>query len=98
MMTKDKMKELNIDSLYVAEAVHKTHIDLNEKGTKAAAVTYFGVYKNTSVAEPRQPKIINVELNKSFIYMIRDKESKEILFIGVVDKPNEWKASTCDNL
>ncbi|MCR4581425.1 MAG: hypothetical protein K5666_02815 [Bacilli bacterium] len=98
MMTKDKMKELNIDSLYVAEAVHKTHIDLNEKGTKAAAVTYFGVYKNTSVAEPRQPKIINVELNKSFIYMIRDKESKEILFIGVVDKPNEWKSSTCDNL
>ena len=84
----------NIESLYVGEAIHKTHIDLNEKGTKAAAVTYFGTYKATS-REPKEKEIVNIEFNKPFIYIIRDKETKEMLFFGTVYEPNEWNGSTC---
>ena len=58
-MTRDNMKEYNFNNLYVGEAIHKTHIELNEVGTKAAAVTYFGIYKETSFFNPNEPKIIN---------------------------------------
>ena len=80
--------------LYVSTAIHQTYIDLNEKGTKAAAVTYFGMDKN---AMPQQKDVKKIEFNKPFIYMIRDTKTKEILFFGVVEKPNAWKGSTCSN-
>lgn len=83
----------NIVSLYVGEAIHKTHIDLNEKGTKAAAITYFGMFKNSMISKEKE--IINIEFNKPFIYIIRDKLTKEILFFGVVYEPNIWNGSTC---
>ena len=86
------MNEANIDNLYIGDAVHKTYIDLNEKGTKAAAVTFFG-FKATAAAE--SPDIVEINLNKSFLYMIRDTKTKTVLFVGVVNSPNEWKGSTC---
>ena len=82
-----------IPNLYVGEAIHKTHIDLNEKGTKAAAVTYFGMYKATSVM--KQPERVKVTFDKPFMYMIRDSKTKEILFFGTVYEPNKWNGSTC---
>ena len=90
-----KMIELK-QNVYVEKAVHKTHIELNEVGTKAAAVTYFGMDKNTALPM-EQPKIVNIKFNKPFIYMIREKNSKELLFFGVVYEPNIWKGSTCSN-
>ena len=95
IIKKDNLKKLGKDNLYVSDAIHKTYIDLNEKGTKAAAVTYFGI--KASGAYIGDFKIIDIELNKPFMYMIRDVETKEILFMGSVYEPNEWKGSTCSN-
>jgi len=81
------------ESVYISNAIHKTHIELNEEGTKAAAITYFGF---DASAHEEEPKIYKIEFNKTFIYMIRDKETKEILFFGVVDEPNTWEGSTCE--
>ena len=86
-------KSNNIDRLYVSEAIHMTHISLNEKGTKAAAVTYFGVDKATALEDKKEK--IDITFNNPFMYMIRDSKTKEILFFGVVENPNEWKGSTC---
>ena len=80
------------DSLYVSTAIHKAYIDLNEKGTKAAAVTYFGLDKN-AVAE--RTNNFTVNFNKPFMYLIRDKETKDIIFAGTVYTPNVWNGSTC---
>ncbi len=85
-----------IRNLYVGTAIHKTHIDLNEKGTKAAAVTFFGLMKATSAYVPEEPEIINIEFNKPFIYIIRDARTKEMLFFGVVYEPNKWEGPTCE--
>ena len=82
-----------IENIYVGEAIHKTHIDLNEKGTKAAAVTYFGMYKNTAM--PKIKEKIEIKFDKPFIYMIKDTKTNEMLFFGVVYEPNEWNGSTC---
>ena len=82
------------ENFYVSDAIHKTHIDLNEKGTKAAAVTAFIIDKNTAM--PTEPsKIIEIKFNKPFAYMIRDTKTKEILFFGVVYEPLKWEGSTC---
>lgn len=84
-----------IPNLYVGEAIHKTHIDLNEKGTKAAAVTYFGMFKATGMLKEKET--VRVTFDKPFLYMIRDKESKEVLFFGTVYEPNKWVGSTCSS-
>lgn len=84
-----------IGNIFVGEAIHKTHIELNEKGTKAAAVTYFSVFTNGSLKEEKRK--VKIIFNKPFIYMIRDSETKEILFFGTVYEPNEWNGSTCSN-
>ena len=88
-----KMIELKYN-VYVETAVHKTHIELSETGTKAAAVTYFGMDKNSAIIM-EQPKIINIKFDKPFVYMIREKNTGELLFFGAVYEPNIWKGSTC---
>ena len=93
MMTREEMQKNNIDNLYVSTAVHKTHIELNEMGTKAAAVTFFGIDKNSAIMQ--EPKKVTIKFNKPFLYIIRDKETKEMLFFGVVKKPNIWEKTTC---
>ncbi len=90
-----KMIELD-ENVYVGEAVHKTKIELNEKGTKAAAVTYFGMFKATGMIESDFEEV-NIKFNKPFIYMIREKNTGEILFFGEVFEPNKWNGSTCSN-
>ena len=88
-------KMVNDISVYVSEAIHKTHIELSETGTKAAAVTYFGMMGTTALPEVKEQ--INIKFNKPFMYIIRDTETKEMLFVGTVYEPNEWKGSTCSN-
>ena len=88
-------KMVNDISVYVSEAIHKTHIELSETGTKAAAVTYFGMMETTALPEVKEQ--INIKFNKPFMYIIRDTETKEMLFVGTVYEPNEWKGSTCSN-
>ena len=99
IVSRDTMRKMAVENIYIDTAIHKTYIDLNEKGTKAAAVTYFGLAEATSVGEDRpEPKVIEVKFDKPFIYMIRDSKTKEILFFGVVRVPNVWKGSTCSKI
>ena len=81
--------------VYVSDAVHKTHIELSETGTKAAAVTYFGMDEATAL--PEEKKDVYITFDKPFMYIIRDVETKEMLFVGTVYEPNEWKGTTCSN-
>ena len=90
--TKIIPRNSNIENVYVGDAVHKTHIDLNENGTKAAAVTFFGMYSSTAIQENES---INIVFNKPFIYMIRDAKTKEMLFFGTVYEPNKWNGNIC---
>ena len=83
------------ENVYVGEAIHKTHIELNELGTKAAAVTYFGMFKATGIME-KDYKEIDIKFNKPFIYLIRERNTNEMLFFGTVFEPNIWKGSTCN--
>jgi serpin B len=69
-------------NLYVSEAIHKSVIELNENGTKAAAITYFGMSKNSMM--PLEKEVINIKFNKPFLYIIKDKNSDNIWLFGKV--------------
>lgn len=73
--------EMAENNLSISRVIHKTHITVNEKGTKAAAVT--GVtMKNTAVLTPATTK--EVVLDRPFVYMILDNENNMPVFIGMV--------------
>jgi serpin B len=67
--------------LLISDVIHKTYIDVNEKGTEAAAVTVI-VMRNTSVGPPTV-----LRLDRPFLFAITENSSKSILFIGRVGKP-----------
>ena len=69
--------------IYVDSAIHEIRIIVNEKETKAAAVTMFGL-KATS-AMPESP--ITFKADHPFCYVIRDKELGINLFTGIVRNP-----------
>ena len=95
IISEELREKNNMDNIYVDEAIHKTYIELSESGTKAAAVTYFGVLEASSM-EKEEPKVIEIEFDKPFVYMIRDKKNKELLFFGVVYEPNDYKERKCE--
>ena len=85
-----KMVELEKTNgnIFVNDALHKADIDFSEKGIKAAAVTVFSVYAN-ALMEDQKPEEINID--KPFLFLIRDKKTKEIWFTGAVYEPNLWE-------
>ena len=74
--------------LYVDKVIHKTKIELNETGTKAAAVTIVAVDKNTAL--PPEKLNIHIDFNRPFVYLIKEKNSDTIWFFGTVYEPLKW--------
>ena len=95
IITSENLSKNNLGNIYVDTAVHKAVIEINEKGTKAAAITYFGMKNVTAIEEDK--KIVSIEFNKPFVYIIRDSKTHEILFMGAVYEPNKWNGSTCSD-
>lgn len=69
----------------ITKAIHKTYIDVDEEGTEAAAVTVIGI--EPTVAGPSEPIIINID--HPFIYIIQEKSSGAILFMGLMNDPSQ---------
>ena len=66
---------------WIDNVIHKTHIELCESGTKAAAVTVV-IMRANGVSEPRETK--TVVLDRPFLFMIYDRSNDLPLFIGAV--------------
>ena len=67
-------------NLYIGEIVHKTKIDLDEQGTKAAAVT--GIFMRDNAIHM---DVKTVTLNRPFVYAIVDNATNLPVFIGAVN-------------
>jgi len=74
--------------LFVSDALHKADIEFTEKGVKAAAVTVFAVRANSA---PIEDEPVDVIINKPFMFIVRDKNTKNVWFTGTVYKPNSWE-------
>ena len=68
------------DKVYVSFVKQKTFIDVNDKGTEAAAVTIVGMAKN-SVGGP-EPEIIYFNADRPFLFVIQENSTGAVLFMG----------------
>jgi len=70
--------------LKISKVIHKTFINVNESGTEAAAATAVQMDATTSLDPTSKPKPFNMIMDRPFLYMIKDNNSGNILFIGTV--------------
>ncbi|MDO4276560.1 MAG: serpin family protein [Eubacteriales bacterium] len=68
------------DRLFISRVLHKTYIDVDEKGTKAAGVTAVEICLESAMEEVGK----QVFLDRPFLYMIIDCENSVPLFIGAM--------------
>jgi serpin B len=67
------------NDIFVSFVKQNTFVDVNEEGTEAAAVTTIGIVE-TSMPLP-------FEVNKSFVFAIRERTTNTLLFLGKVVNP-----------
>jgi serpin B len=67
------------DDIFVSFVKQNTFVDVNEEGTEAAAVTTIGIVE-TSMPMP-------FEVNKPFVFAIRERTTNTLLFLGKVVNP-----------
>lgn len=69
--------------LLISEVMHKSYIKVDERGTEAAAVT--GITVGVTSIGPDN----SFRVDHPFVFAIREKDTKAILFIGKVMNPNQ---------
>ena len=77
------LAEIPGKNVYIGTAKQKTHFEVDEKGVKAAAITYIGM-KATNVM-PVERKKINIYLDRPFLFMLIDDVTDLPLFIGRIN-------------
>jgi serpin B len=71
------------DGYYISQVIHATKIEVNEKGTKAAAVTVGDATTSSAIEEP--PDGITLIFDRPFLYGIVDLETGIPLFLGTFE-------------
>ena len=72
------------EDLWISAVAHKAFVSVNEEGTEAAAAT--GMAMLTSAPLEKEP--VTVTLDRPFIFLIRDRPTGAILFLGHVMDPS----------
>ncbi|MGY5877135.1 MAG: serpin family protein, partial [Candidatus Thorarchaeota archaeon] len=78
----DFSKMTSEPGVYIGEVIHKAFVDVNEVGTEAAAATAV-----VTLGKGPAPKPTVFTANHPFLFMIRDKLTDSILFLGRVVNP-----------
>jgi serpin B len=68
--------------LFINEVRHKTFVDVNEEGTEAAAVT------SVEIGRTSAPQNTVMRVDRPFVFVIRERHSQTILFMGKVVDPS----------
>ena len=71
--------------LFLAKVLHKTFVEVNEKGTEAAAAT--AVEGGLGGMPVMVPFVPTFRADKPFVFLIRDKPTGSILFLGRMAHP-----------
>jgi serine protease inhibitor len=74
--------------LYIGKVLHKAFVEVNEKGTEAAAAT--AVMMPLAEAAPASvPFTPTFRADRPFMFLVRDRQSGSILFLGRVVNPRQ---------
>jgi serpin B len=72
------------EPLFVSEVKQKSFVEVNEEGTEAAAVTTVTMHAQ-AVFRPEKP--FEMIVDRPFLFVIGDDQTRSILFLGVVHDP-----------
>ena len=75
------------ENLYISNVIHQAFINVTESGTEAAAATAVIMSVTEVAVQTPQPKVFNAD--HPFIFIIQQKETGNILFMGRVVNPLE---------
>jgi serpin B len=76
------------EALMISEVIHQAYVDVEEKGTEAAAATAVVIAPTSARPEPQQPpKPIVFRADHPFLFAIRDNRTGGVLFLGRVHEP-----------
>ena len=73
------------NGLFISNVLHKAIIEVNESGTEASAATAVIVSRSAVVGKESKPIIFKAD--HPFIFLIREKSTGTILFMGNLAKP-----------
>lgn len=73
--------------IYIADVIHQANIDVDEKGTEAAAVTAVGIAEGGCTG-PLPAEQLTFRLDRPFLFLLRDLETGAVLFMGRVVDPS----------
>jgi len=68
--------------LEITRVIHQTYLDVNEEGTEAAAATAVGIGLTSAPPPP-----LRITIDKPFVFLIREKHTGAILFMGQYKEP-----------
>ena len=71
------------EQLVISNVIHQANIDVDEKGTEAAAATAVVMGVTSAPAEP-----VTVQVDRPFLFALRDVPTGAILFLGRVGDPS----------
>ncbi|MBO5142215.1 MAG: hypothetical protein J6C46_04345 [Clostridia bacterium] len=83
-----------VDGVFISDARHRANIEFTQDGIKAAAVTFLG---GGGGGDPFDYKFevpveeIDLTFDKPYMFLIRDKETGEVWFVGNVYEPLSWE-------
>lgn len=79
------MRGENIDNIYVNSVMHKAVIEVGESGATAAAATAIIMENATAIEPSKKPVPIDFNVNRPFVFAIRDKKTNMIYFMGQIE-------------
>jgi len=77
----------NARDLYIGLVIHQTFLDVDEKGTEAAAATVIRVGAGGAARGPSPPPPPIFRADHPFLFLIRDNTTGSILFLGQLANP-----------
>ena len=73
-------KNMSDASIFISKMLQKAKIEVSEEGTKAAAITA-GMVAMTAL-NPDEPRHVKFHANRPFVYIITERQTGAIFFIG----------------
>jgi serpin B len=81
-----KLESERFENIYISDVLHQATVAIDERGTEASAATAVVLGVKVSIdPEPPQPVVVNVD--RPFLFAIRDNPTGALLFVGQVVAP-----------
>lgn len=73
------------NEFFISDVIHKTRLEVDEKGTVAAAATAVIMRAGSAMPQPREKKVL--VFDRPFVALIGEARSGAVLFAGVIEDP-----------